>query len=88
MTVKTGTVATVRPDRAQYLFDDETYDAVLIKSSTWRVTYPLDVDELTDSEKEAIIKKLDADDQETGISFGSPQEAIDFLRARIKRPHA
>lgn len=87
MTVRTGTLATVRPDRAQYLFDDETFDAVLGKSSNWKVTFYFDVDDLTNSEKEAIERKLDADDQETGISFGSTQEAIDFLRSRIKRPN-
>jgi hypothetical protein len=86
MTVRTGTVATIRPDRTQYLFDGETFDAVPLKSSTWRVSYHLDVDELTDSEKEAIVKKLDADDQEAGVLFGSSQEAIDSLRSRIKRP--
>lgn len=87
MMVGTGTAATIRPDRTQYLFDNERFDAVLIKSSTWRVTYRLDVDDLTDSEKETITKKLNAEDQEGGVSFGSSQEAIDFLRSRIKRPH-
>jgi len=87
MTGITGTLATVRPDRAQYLFDDETFDAAPIKFSNWRVTFSFDVDDLTDSEKEAIERKLDADDQESGVSFGSTQEAIDFLRSRIKRPN-
>ena len=87
MIVGTGTTATVRPDGTQYLFDDETFDVSLGRPSVWKLTCYVDIDDLTDSEKETVEKKLDADNQ-AGVSFGSAQEAIDFLRSRIKRPHA
>lgn len=88
MIVGTGTITTVRPDRTQYLFDDESFNASVGRPSVWKVTCYVDVDDLADSEKEAVEKTLDAENQKTGISFGSAQEAIDFLRSRIKRPHA
>ncbi len=84
----TITTTTVRPDRKQYLFDDETFNASVGKSSVWKVTLYVDTDDLTDSEKEAVEKKLGAESQEAGISFGSVQEALNFLRSRIKRSHA
>ena len=87
MMVSTGTMTTVRPNQAQYLFDDESFDASVRRASVWKVTCYVDIDDLTDSEKGTIEKKLDADNQEAGVSFGSAQEAIDFLRSRIKRPH-
>ncbi len=88
MTTETGTVATVIPERGQFVFDDESYDASVVKHSVWRVTFPIEIDDLTDLEKEAIERKLDAEDQEKGVSFGSVKEAIDFLHSRIKRPSA
>lgn len=88
MTTETGTVATVIPDRNQYVFDDEGFDASFAKHSVWKVTFHVEVDDLTDFEKEAIEKKLDSEDQEKGVSFGSVKEAIDFLHSRIKRPSA
>lgn len=81
MTTLTSTLASTKIDLPTY----HEYDVVVIDSSHWRIVF---VDDFTDEEKDTIEKKLDAEGTDPTLTFGSAKEAIDFLRSRIKRPHA
>jgi hypothetical protein len=82
MTTLTSTFATVGVNLPAAYNES---DVVFIDSSSWKIVF---VDDFTDEEKNTIEKKLHAEDAEPKLSFGSAREAIDFLRTRMKRPHA
>lgn len=81
MTTLTRTLASARIDLPAY----SEYDVVLIDSAGWRIVF---VDDFTEEEKDAIENKLDTEDAEPKLTFSSAKEAIDFLRSRLKHPHA
>lgn len=85
MTIMTGTLASPITVVAQPIYFEDS-DIVFDSSFVWEIKES--VGDLTDEEVQVIEKKLDAENEEPKITFGSAQEAIDFLRSRIKRPHA
>ena len=85
MTTATGTKASSMTAVAQPIYFEDS-DIVFDLSFVWEMKEI--VGDLTDEEARVIEKKLDVEDKEPKITFGSAQEAIDFLRSRSKRPHA
>lgn len=80
MTIATRTFTSTNVGLPTY--DDRRYDVVFGSSDVWNIVF---VDYLTDQEKAMIEKKLDADDANPKLTFGSAKEALDFLRSRMKR---
>ena len=81
MTIATRTFASTDVGRPTYRYFYE-YDDVVIDAPNWYIVF---VDYLTDQEKAVIEKKLDAEDTTSKLTFGSAQEALNFLRSRMKR---
>ena len=83
MTTLTSTSASARIQLPTY----NEYVGVFIDGDApgWKVVF---IDDFADAEKDAIERRLDAEDSEPKIAFGSAKEAVDFLRSRIKRSHA